>query len=143
MSAAIAERLHEIVERSEERRRRVSEIRRQSAELVDIAQELRFDREPRVGFDDRRFAPADALECEPDEPAFEEAGPSAPDGVLDQVQRLLQEIAVRERDEWTDEDALILACLQGALAAATRKGYTLQELRAVLEALGSLDRYVG
>ena len=140
MSAVVARRLQEIAEQGETRRRRISEIRQQSSLLVDEVQRLRSEHDRPVVWSTpaavMRRLPVDSHNRNdtPDQVAVPIDG-----DVLSQVQQILHEIDTQEREHWNEDDTFILICLQSALAAAMRKGYALQEVRAILDGLKPPD----
>lgn len=136
MSTVVARRLREIAERGEARRRRISEIRRQSDLLMDAVHRLRCEHCQQVGWGTATAVmPGVPVDTPPQNDALDRVVAPTDSGVLGQVQQLLREIDIRERDHWNEDDTLILICLQSALAAAIRKGYALQELQAILDGL--------
>jgi hypothetical protein len=58
-----------------------------------------------------------------------------PGDVVEQVRHLLTQVDEQSRAQWSDDDTLLLVYLQKALAAAGRKGYSLREVRIILEGL--------
>lgn len=133
MSEVVALRLQEMAERQEERRGRVSEIRRESRALLHHLQELcaefAGDSAPRAA-----GAPPAADKCREDDLERPATGVERA-GVLREVEHLLGEIDTRAREHWSEEDVVILVALHEVLAAAARKGYSLGELQALLERL--------
>lgn len=137
MSRSVADRLSELMQLGEERRHRTLEIRQRSS--------LALERVHHRQWDCRRRS-TETLALRGTEIAEPEAG-RGPAGILGQVQelfsgdvldqagRLLHELDVREREHWSEEDLRIFCCLEEAWMAAERKGYSLQDLQAVLRLL--------
>lgn len=138
MSVEVTGRLRETARRGVEWRQRSLQIRCESSLLLDKVRELCKEHEERLGnarvpgigvpVDNRDRSGTHSLES---------TLPSA--DVLAQVRHLLHEHDAREREHWTEDDTCILVHLREAWAAAGRKGYTLQDLRAILEGLSPSD----
>lgn len=136
MSESVTRRLREIAERGVERRARTAETREQAGLLIEtlgwlhIAQRRWSSPDP---FGGRDSTTAEAL---PQQSVGVLDRPQALIGdVLDQAQSLLEELDVREREHWNEDDDRILQCLMQVWAAAVRRGYTLQDLQKILQAL--------
>jgi hypothetical protein len=56
-------------------------------------------------------------------------------GVLEQVQAHLSDVEAEAREQWSDDDAAIMLHMMETWKAATRKGYTLDDLQAILRKL--------
>lgn len=137
MSSFVTRRLAELAEQGKARRRRTSEIKQRANLLLEKARQRTYE----YAWDTTRSSPqqsASISSAEPDEQedAVLSQVRALPGGdVLDQTQALLQEMDFREREHWNDDDAQILVCLEKAWSAAARRGYTLEDLQAVLRLL--------
>jgi hypothetical protein len=115
-----------------QRRRRVSEIRRQSLQLAAHTRDLRDELQRLRARAATSQAPAGVSDAES---VWPEAGILPGHDVLAQAQLLLAEMDRREREHWNEDDTVILLHLWCALQAAARRGYSGAELGAIIEAL--------
>jgi hypothetical protein len=137
VSRLVRRRLEELTRQGEARRRRTSEIRQEANLLLEKARQRRWAHtRDTAGISPQQSAPV--FSCETDEkedPVLSQVRALLGGDVLDQTRALLQEVDTREREHWNDDDTRILACLEEAWAAAARRGYTLEDLQAVLRLL--------
>jgi tRNA A37 N6-isopentenylltransferase MiaA len=133
MSRLVALRLADLAERSEARQQRILEIRQESARLMERLQRIREESKEALDVGLKKLSASDGGAAETT--AIEEVHALFRHDVLDQVDMLLREADAREREQWDEDDARILVYFQEAWLAARRKGYTLEDLQAVLRLL--------
>jgi hypothetical protein len=137
MSSSVQERLAELVHQGEVRRSRTHEIQRESRVLREAVQCLR--QEPARRALPTATRPTKAAGARPrdskPEPILDQVRELLGGDVLQQVQSLLGELETREGGRWSEEDTHILLHVRQIWDAARRRGYTLQDLWAVLKGL--------
>lgn len=140
MSTEISKRLSQLADERLTRRRRIDDVLRQSATAMERIGLLRSSCAAATHAGGTVTVPLDCLAPSEYTEAFAEPGPVRPEpAVLDQVRAILGEMDTKIREFWSEDDRLLLQGLQQAVDAAARKGYSMHEVQAILEALKATE----
>jgi len=136
VGSAVRERLDELAQRQTMRRRRTEQLVLEARLRLESVHHLYQHPCPTIICQlpaESRAGRGTALAPERTLPGTGEVSGSG--DVLNQVQSVLDEVDRWEKDHWTEDDDRLLLCLQEAWGAATRKGYTLEDVITLLRFL--------